>query len=379
MNDIRVRGMTEDDWPEVSEFIATEWETNHPVIDKEFFFWQHKGFGAGGALSATPLAFSGGQLVGMRGVIPGEYQVPRGRGGYQYVRGGAFAMWLVAESSRGIGVGGRLLDYCQARLSVMTALGSNENTSVPIYLKNGFRRLSGLHHWYAILSEPGQQLIFNSSSHEPLARPLPFPARVALEPITDSNLLAGFWSSFSQQHPTFAVHRTNEFWSWRYLEHPVFNYEIVANAEVNMVAVYRDEETKDSGATLRVRRVVELFGDYSPTSSDGQLTGAGRFVASLVSAAIEAGLDALDFRCSDKVMNRALDEGGLTLMPWGLPDQTGRGFAGRLQPLLLSASPINMHWKSATLAAENLYFTKSDSDMDRPNIRGIRSSRLPDE
>lgn len=372
--------MSEDDWPAVSEFISTEWEANHPVLNKDFFFWQHRGFGAGRGVEATPLAFSNGQLVGMRGVIPGEYQVPRGSGGYEYARGGAFAMWLVAKEMRGQGVGRQLLAHCETHLPVMLALGSNENTSVPIYLRNGFSRLDGLDHWYTLLSENARGLVFGEGEESPL-----FPSGrgkkiTQLQSTTNAEYLAALWNDFSTNFPLFSLRRTGEFWKWRYLNHPVFDYEILHDPELGIAAVQRLEEVDTSDGRLRVMRLVELVAGQSAGGRKRRFDEAVEtFLRSLLLEARARGIDAADLRLPNGVFGQGLIGAGLQLMQRGAVAENGNGFAGRLNPLLLAPSPINLHWKTALgrpFSGSGLYFTKSDSDMDRPNARGQRSPRL---
>ena len=380
MDRLEIRGMREADWPQVAALISTEWEANHPVLEKDFFLWQHTGFGTEIGLSATPLAFVDGSLVGMRGVIPGRYQVPQQNGDYQYVAGGAFAMWLVAKHVRGRGIGNKLLEYCENQLSTMVALGSNEASSVPIYLKNGFSRVAGLDHWYGLITARATGLMFGSGETvQPLAPPKVHSQDQA-ESTKDARYLAQVWGKFSARYPLFSVHRTAEFWNWRYFTHPTFDYEVLRHSSLDAFAVVRTESVDTDVGVLRVLRIIEIVAD----SSDGRAKNNSSSALGLIRAVIQRksadGIDAIDFRASNRIFERPLTEAGLKLMPAGRANAGERNFAGQLNPLRLGPSPINLHWKidgAPETPLPSLYFTKADSDMDRPNSRGTRSSRLP--
>ena len=377
MDPIHIRGMREEDWPAVSKLIELEWESNHPVLDKNFFYWQHSGFGRSRGLSSTPLAFFEGRLVGMRGIIPGEYQVPAEQARYDYVSGAAFAMWIVAKDFRGRGIGKKLLQYCEAQFGAMVALGSNEDTSVPLYLRNSFRRLDGLHHWYAILTVRAQNLLFGPVSRFALI-PIEVPRREFAQLATiGAEQLADLWRRFSKAFTFFAVNKTADFWDWRYFNHPVFDYKTSHDPELDIAAVHRVEKVNTSGGEVRVLRIVEIVaGSTANLKQDLGLT-MGNFLLKLLVQQIEQGVDAVDFRASNNLFHNGLKIAGFRRMDYGLADSTGLGFAGRLNPLLLGPSPINLHWKNGgSLETQMTYFTKSDSDMDRPNSRGQRSPRL---
>lgn len=374
-----MRGMRESDWPAVSALIETEWEANHPVLAKDFFFWQHRGFGTAHGLSATALAFKDGTLIGMRGVIPGEYQVPQGDGSYQYVSGGAFAMWIVAKDMRGRGVGKQLLAYCESHLPVMVALGSNEKTSVPIYLKSGFSRLSGLHHWFALLSREASSLLIGPPQPVNLLGMTDPPNRCVIEETSDVDLLGALWENFSHENSILSLRRTAEFWRWRYLDHPVFNYQILYAAALDTFAVVRVEEVRSDGDVIRVLRIVELVVGKQGENATTMSEAVTEFLQTLILEKLEAGVAAIDFRVSNEIFDEAMSQSGFSLMAFGELRTGFPGFAGQLNPLRLRPSPINLHWKTAKGLAGGgsvPHFTKSDSDMDRPNVRGVRSKKL---
>jgi GNAT superfamily N-acetyltransferase len=373
--------MRESDWPEVSRLIEEEWERDHPVLDKDFFFWQHGGFGPISGLGSTALALREGQVIGMRGVIPGVYQVPTARGRYELVPGGSFAMWIVEQSSRGTGVGSKLLAHCQAHLGVTVALGSNESTSVPIYLNAGFERQDGLHHWFALLDIRARHLLYGSQARLPLWDKLPGISAVPVKQTIDSMVASEIWTKFSERLNLFSLHRSEHFWVWRYLNHPTFEYKLHVDDALTTLAVTRIEQVVVRGGVVSVLRLIELFSTARVHDAQGRERHVAGFLKSLLVEAIEMGASAVDYRCSSVALAGGLKVAGFHFREMENVGTFSAGFAGQLEPLILGPRPINLHWKiqnKISQADSEPYFVKSDNDMDRPNYRGRRSLRLDD-
>ena len=374
-----IRGMEESDWPVVSALIAEEWEAGHPVLDKDFFFWQHGGFGDLAGVRSSALAFDSHRIVGMRGVIPGIYQVPTGDGRYDYLPGGSFAMWLVKSESRGTGIGKALLRHCEERFPVMVALGSNESTSVPIYMKNGFFRQDALHHWFVPLDSIGMKLIYGSGSKPEVWRPSAGISGVAIEETDSPELAAEIWTRFSSHHMVFALRRTVDFWKWRYFGHPTFRYRLYVDANHGSLAVTRTEDVVVHGEEIKVLRIIELVSSVGDLGSEAGIRTVAEFLNALLSDAFEQGISAADYRCSSTLMSPAFTLAGFAFRELERLPKDAAGFAGQLNPLVMAPRPINLHWKvkgRSTGTFPHSYFVKSDNDMDRPNHRGRPSAKL---
>lgn len=376
---LQVRGMTSDDLPEVHSLIQTEWEEGHPVLSPGFFEWQYSGFGPSRGLGSTALAFYEDCLVGMRGVIPGLYQIPRSEGGYEVCAGGSFAMWLVAKRYRGQGIGGALLDYCMENLDVSVALGSNEKTSVPIYLKAGFNRFEALHLWFTVLDKSARALLFGGRvDYGGLEGGKPLDSEIPTQ-VFNPERLEIVWNDFSREGQIFSVYRSSEFWEWRYLNHPEFDYKIFCDSTETEVAVTRVEEVELGGQLLKVLRIVEYFSSGVTSCGPVDFRRQVHFLRGVLTWAKLTGCVAADFRCSDERLASILSKAGFEFRRHENYLDENFGFAGQLNPLVRAPRPINLHWKLRRKdlgSFSNLYFTKSDNDMDRPNQRGHRSIAL---
>ena len=376
--DVQVRGMQVDDWLKVRELIEAEWEAHHPVSDQDFFIWQHSGFGSNRGLHNTALAFVNDELIGMRGVIPGAYQIFDLDGKLRILDGGSFAMWIVAKDFRGKGVGGALLSHCEANLGFTVAVGSNESTSVPIYLKAGYKRIKGLHHWFNVFHPDGRKLIWGSAEFQNFAAERKGRISTELLDVSDPVFLAKLWEQFTVENRVAGLHRNAEFWTWRYLQHPRFRYHLHSNVAGTAVSVSRIEDVDLEGTRRKVLRLIEIISAVEGTNWSNHSGADLSFIEAVLDWARSQGCIAADFRSTQIERYLFLREAGFTLNRYE-SETAVTGFAGQLNPLDSGARPINVHWKvnaPIKIGRAKLYITKADNDMDRPNKRGVKSERL---
>ena len=85
---MRLRPYRDNDWEHVRDFIRTSWRDDHPVCKKTLFDWQFGGFGNDNKKINSLLLWHDDEVIGMRGVIPGLYQVPVEKNKMCVVQGG---------------------------------------------------------------------------------------------------------------------------------------------------------------------------------------------------------------------------------------------------------------------------------------------------
>src|SRR5207253_11428602 len=131
---------------------------------------------------------------------------------------------------------------------------------------------------------------------------------------------------------------------WRYRDHPRFRYELLEDD--TGFAAYRFEQV--AGSEAKVMRITDLL-------------GGDELARDLVAAAKREGVVFADFSCTSLRYGVPLEEA------WFAPDP---GLPGRFQPLDFSDRPIVCNfWAAPSLAVDfaDLYVTRADSDLDRPN------------
>jgi hypothetical protein len=240
--------------------------------------------------------------------------------GGERVLGGWMTNWLVVPEARGRKLGLALVEQAlEAEYEFVGALGANSATR---HVLGGFGFAEvGMFRWVRV---------FDAAALDELlgGRELPRPEAPAE----------------ASGHGRFVgACRDAEFLRRRYREHPRFRYEVVDEK-----AVYRIETV--AGSSAKVVRIVDFLGDEA-------------LAARVADEAERAGAVFADFSCCSARFGAPLAAAGFTPDP-GLP--------GRFQPLDFSDRPIvSCFWAAPRLGVDfaggDLYVTRADSDLDRPN------------
>jgi GNAT superfamily N-acetyltransferase len=348
---------------ELQTFVEEHWRAGHILArNEELLRWQHR-LPDEERLSIL-VADDAGGIVGMLGFIPFRACV---RG--DEARGGWMTNWLVVPSRRGEGLGRRLVERVLDReFDLVGALAGNETTQ-RVLGGLGFWAQASMPRWILVRStEALAQLLGESASSYPDTAWRAWRSHELLTPPA-AELEVGSWDA-AAGHAWDDVFRrrlaTDVIGTWRdsdhirhrFVEHPVFSYEIlVADAGI---AVFRIEPV--AGGTHSVMRVVDFLADESR---------AGSLAAALAAAADERGVVFADFFCTSMRFGAAFEEAGFVLeqsLPARLP--------ARFQPLDFSDRALaSSFWiggdarvsAEGSIEAADLYVTRADSDLDRPN------------
>ncbi|NLI96054.1 MAG: GNAT family N-acetyltransferase [Synergistaceae bacterium] len=360
-----MRTYSESDWEAVGNFIVSQWGSGHPMLVRRLFDWQFRGFGAEGQGGASLLLFVEGELVGFRGIIPGLYQVPSPRG-MQVLPGGSLAMWMLREEFRGRGLGRIMHAEAERLFPVLAGAGSNPETSVPIYLKNGFRLLESMERYLAALDPPACQSLFGNRAAELPRAPVSDKEPPIAPSPCDPAILARIWEGSAFEAGFFSLYRNEEFWRWRILESQGFRYEIFLDPEGAGFAVARLEPLLSSEGAFSVLRLIDLVPARPSTWHAVEDLPFARFLGRCLAWSRETGCIAADFHCTTGVFRptlarvgfvreRDLSGDGVLPLPRLFNGAQGRG------------RPINALVKAPGIESfERVYMVKSDNDMDRP-------------
>jgi hypothetical protein len=169
---------------------------------------------------------------------------------------------------------------------------------------------------------------------------------------------------------TVGAARDSEYLNWRYVNHPSFNYRVIAIPEGDRtgLAIWRLEQiaTETAAGRAPVDKLARLV-EFLPASERN-----GKALLSALLRKIQlAGALGLDFYGYHGLTRHILQEGGVKGISMH-PD--GALIPSRFQPLDTNGGGIlNAMFVSGALPACTLefdspwYWTKSDSDQDRPN------------
>ena len=329
---MRIHWLEPERLSELRRLIDEHWRRGHVLArDEELLRWQHPAR-EDGRLSVL-VAEENARLVAMLGFVPFPACVRDASG-----RGGWMTNWLVVPEARGRRLGHALVRHALgSEFELIGALGANAATRA-VLGRAGFVE-ARMYRWVRV---------FDADALAELLRGRDYPEEAWIA-----------WRRRPRAVPEarppdsfVGACRDERFRSWRYRRHPGFEYECL-EADGG-VAAYRVEGVRDSQA--RVARVVDFLG--------------GHELAQELEEALRAE-DAVfaDFSCASPGFGAPLEAVGFQredLLPAELP--------GRFQPLDFSDRPlVSCFWADARLggnsvfAGDDLYVTRADSDLDRPN------------
>jgi len=342
-----IKEVFREDWPDLERFIAEAWGADHPLRDKELFFWQHSGPGLLPDAAIATAAVANEKIVGLRGLQHFSFQIYDKNNRLHIVGGCAAPFMHVLKAHRGL-LGLKLYRHNISRFPINLYLGANKLTSLRLHHASGYRIFDHLPRY-------GLELSSRVIEH--------FPDVIDQE--VQPHLLGGIWSKFSSVYRPFSVLRTPDFFRWRYQEAPFWSYRMLLSSNRAAAAVYRTEPVTSEGKKMGVAlRLIELF--YDPElCSDGQLR---KFLRQIVSFAVVNGCEYVDhFQTMHVLQTALLDAGFIAIEP------ESSFFPILFNPLDYEKPPINYGWKLSNALSESMedpshahYVVKSDSDQDRP-------------
>ncbi|HEX6701085.1 MAG TPA: GNAT family N-acetyltransferase [Gaiellaceae bacterium] len=302
---------------ELQAFVDEHWRRGHVLArDAELLRWQHRRRDDRGTL-AVLVAEEDGRLLAMLGWIEFDACVGDSR-----VPGGWMTNWLVVPEARGRGLGIALVEHAmESAYEFIGALGANAAT-LHVLGAAGFAEV-GMHRWVRVFDHDALRELLGGREYHAVPAP----------PAAGGEGFVG-------------ACRDEPFLEWRYRGHPRFRYELLRDE--SGFAAYRIEQV--AGSSAKVMRITDVLGGDS-------------LIDALVDTARRERVVFADFYCTSARFASPLEHVGFVAVD-GLP--------GRFQPLDFSDRPIvSNFWAAPRLgvdfAAGDLYVTRADSDLDRPN------------
>jgi len=187
--------------------------------------------------------------------------------------------------------------------------------------------------------------------------------------IVSTDLNEDKWNTFYNEHiapKTISVSRNYEFLNWRYLSHPTYNYLVytVQDKAGNYEGLFVARVESIVNNTAKILRIVEFISK----NQDASIALANK----IVEIGTEQDVLFADFYCTTDMFNFGLESVGFKKEFTSEDDQLV--LPSRFHPIDLSVVDLNAvisfygkKVRSLNLLNNNIYFTKGDSDQDRPN------------
>jgi GNAT superfamily N-acetyltransferase len=344
-------------WPaaraaELQAFLGREWRAGHVLArDEELLRWQHP-------RDAEELSFVGAieadELVGVLGIIPIELCVRGAR-----TPGAWLTTWIVVPAARRRRVGLRLLRFVLDRYDFVGTIGGNATTTTILQALR-FHTRPAIPRWVRPLDEDALERL--AGRHVAAAPAAADPGGGAVSDWS-ADLAAAWDRTWVERLAPHVVGtwRDAAYLEWRYLSHPRFDYAVRVALDDDgspaALLVHRVEEVRGLDAT--VVRVVEAVGEEAALR---------RLADDLVSRGTELGFALADFYCTSTRYAAALEAAGFVA-----ESTLAEQLPSRFQPLEPTPRPLSASLRLASwpgpgdlFAGDDVYFTRSDCDQDRP-------------
>ena len=301
-----------------------------------------------------------GEILGHIGILPVSFNCL----GTNTLAGSLFNV-MVDEKCRSFGLAARMVDQASKVFAMSYTTGYNIQMRGLYERLGNWTRLSDLRRFLRILnpsrvSELAQQQI---TFQEHVER-TPSQHRVVDTKECDARYDA-FWEQIKSKYP-ITVNRTAAYLNWRYLRHPLLNYNVIVCEEgttIRGLLVYRVEDVREKRHRFLVCHVVDFVAEDQVEES---------LLHELVRRMREEQADLVDFHFSGPFHLKALQAQGFVE---ATADQTS-GIPRLFNPIdRKRLYPINatVHFsqygsqKEALTDSRNWYLTRGDGDQDRPN------------
>jgi len=365
-----IRPFQEKDLPLFKQLIKTSWNENHVLLkSEELMMWQYRGFGSKEGMHFPSLFDSQGNMIGFRGVFPVEINIPQS----DVVKTMTMAvgsLYLVIPEHRGKKLGLALQQFTQQYYGNYMAIGSNLGTSAPIYKKSGYLMLDQMNRYLVPFDSNYEKLLVEENKD--------FEKYIwngdcegAMPVNMSSTELSSIWNS-SPCSKMLSINKTESFWEWRYLNHPVYKYYFFGGKEKGGLIVGRICGFYDNQGKLldwKLFRILEIIPseDFSSLSNDSSKLCI--LLKQVLKWAKSQGCFGTETYMTSKRFNDLLTNCGMALLS---DENQELNIISNYEPITKSPKLTNV---SIYLGEENtvndfdgIYMSLADSDQDRPNI-----------
>lgn len=364
---------------ELKLFISKYWRKDHPIILSDpLFKWQYYGFGRLRGYDNFQLLFDDNKLIGFRAVIPLELQISKNSIS-KIETCLASAMWMVSPDYRGMGLGYLIHHNTENSSEASLAIGANPNTSVPLYLRSGYHEIKRFNRYIIPLNSDYEFLLIRNCDKGVDLRG--WLNDLSDFPIYEENTniaeLSEVWTLSTSSVDLVALHRSEEYWKWRYLDSPVFKYHIFGGKEKGGIVVVRIENVMgDIQKNVSVLRIIEAIPSNPDVWNYKRDNSFEQLLKSVLSWGQKKGCSAADFHCSTNKLYTSFRNVGFIEQPVNF-EPSILSMSDFFQPMVFEVHHYNGYLRlgdqeiNNSFNYENSYFVRSDTDQDRVNVLNI--------
>jgi len=337
---------------DLCRFFDAHWKRRLALGIPDFYRWQFMAAPENKGLDKCCVAVEeDGSLLGIMGLNERPFLINGKKR-----KGAELTTWVVAPQARGRGVGKAIMAYLQDAYEVLLGMGITQ-AALPIYLGSGFEYMRHIPRFvrvydmdaiapHARIDREAKDFIEKHAAPEPATyKARAVDAGALMEPA--KALEAGF-NCFL---------RDSTHLSWRYRDHPIFDYEsfVVEGAGKGAGVVIR----RDTVDGMEIAHVIDCFGDLA------DMPAAMDFIDGYCR---ERGIHVVDFYCTSPKIGAAFRRRGW----FAVPEDESFSFVHLFHPPEMRDPPTTslVYWARDDMGelknTDRLYVTKQDLDLDRP-------------
>ncbi len=269
--------------------------------------------------------------------------------------------WIVKEEYRSKGIGPKMITFLTDKYDILIGMGIS-NDALPVYLRNGFKYLKAIPRYMKVIdwTQIDKYAEYNANAKK-VDKYWNKKRKIIEYDTVDFNKkeLENICNMFYENNNLFS--RDYEYLTWRYINHPVFNYNIniIASREnsgYGVCIVTREETTKDG---LKILHIVDLFGDNKDIDAS---------ISYVINFATSNEIPIIDFFNTNSNINSFFIKSGW----FSALDNDFFKFPHLFQPIELRnpTTTSMIYWSKldnpSFYDVGKLYITKQDADFDRP-------------
>ena len=299
--------------------------SNYIYHTQEIFEYLYKGFGHKDS-SSLIIVNKKNEVLGFRGAIPSLYQLPLNDSSYEIIKGNGITGWIMKQDSslpKGIGLKLHNLVHESSNLTVAACFGGE--LSLEVYKMNKFNIIDNLNRYVIPLNNKNYKRVINSEYNSNLIDL--WSEKVENSLISsesckprkiNSNELEKLWIKVSKFKKIFGLYKNKDYWNWRYINCPYYEYLFFGDPEKTGILIARIEkifnfksnstteiDKTDHNYNKKILRIIEII-PFNKDSWQGNIDdNYNTLLLSVLKWAKLEGCIAADYQFSDLLFNNS--------------------------------------------------------------------------
>ncbi|PTO85996.1 hypothetical protein [Vibrio splendidus] len=338
---------------DICEFYEKNWNRKIALSNSDFSNWQFNANPENNG-NGCCVALEGDKIVAVMGLTERSFLLDG-----KVLKGAELTTWIVQDGKRNLGLGPKMIDFLQDRYQALSGMGITEQ-ALPIYLRKGFKFVKSIPRFIKVVNNT---VVKKYGQTSPLAIKLNKLKKSDTDYIIldfDVDTVNHIYTKFCKDNNLFI--RNFNWLSWRYSEHPSFDYKcvVIGKGIYKCVLVYRVDYLSD----MTIMHCTDIFGD-----SEAYLSA----LSYLESIAVNQNIDIIDFYSTNTSVNaHFIYQGWFPTLDFDFFD-----FPHLFHPIEIrkpTTTSLVLWCKEQTPSfydVGKMYITKQDCDFDRPTLNNL--------